>query len=132
MATVQEVEKDQVDLVLENLLKNVDNIIQPEKADLLERLKTGTSKLYKMTHGEDTVADFFITVENKTLILECMAGKAINGVDPCKILNEWAEYYCKHEGLNKIQINTKRVGVVKKFIGLDFSISQFVIERQIQ
>jgi hypothetical protein len=61
-----------------------------------------------------------------------MLGKSINGVDPCEILTEYAEKEAELVGASRIQINTKRAGVVRKFLNLGFESVQFVIEKQIK
>lgn len=130
MTTIQQVSGDRINPVLDALINKVDNIEKPT-IDELKELLSKNAKVLEMKSGTDIVAHFFTDIDGDTLVLECMLGKAVNGVDPCVILVEYAEREAKRLNLSKLRINTKRGGVVRKFISLGFDSVQFVIEKSI-
>lgn len=131
MISINEVESGNVNPVLENLINRVDNIGKPTLSDLQELLKKN-AKVLVMKSGDDVVAHFFTDIDGETLILECMLGKSVNGIDPCVILDEYATAEAKRLGLSKIRINTKRPAVVRKFLTMGFDSVFFTIEKSIQ
>lgn len=131
MVSIAQVEGGRIDPVLNNLINRVDNIATPKIEDLKDLLRKN-AKVLEMRSGSDIVAHFFTDLQGDVLVLECMLGKAVNGVDPCEILVEYAEQEAKRVGVSRIQIHTKRTGVVRKFLNLGFDCVQFVIEKQIQ
>lgn len=131
MVSIRQVDAGQIDPVLDNLINRVDNIVTPTREDLKELLSK-KGQVLEMKAGQDVVAHFFTDIQDDVLVLECMLGKSVNGVDPCVILVEYAEKECERLNLRAIRINTKRTGVVRKFLNLGFESVQFVIEKEIQ
>lgn len=131
MVSINEVKGAGITPVLHNLINRVDNIVQPT-FDELKTLLSKSGKVLAIKSGGVVIAHFFTNQTTDTLVLECMLGKAVAGIDPCVILNEYAEQEAKRLNLSKIRINTKRAGVVRKFLDLGFDSVEFVIEKTIQ